>query len=79
MIFNTTNQNQTNFLNNLTKHDFLTTKELAGILKCNERTIIRWRRAREQGEEVGIPFTKIEKKYIYFPQDVVAYLEKGRV
>lgn len=75
MLYNTSIYDHKFIAEKLKERNFLYGKELCSVLNCNERTIIRWRRAREKGENVGIPFSRIEKKYIYFIKDINEYFK----
>ena len=59
---------------------WVSTAELAYILRCTERTIIRWRSARKQGKEsVGIKGYFIAGQYKYFLEDIYKYFVRQAV
>ncbi|MDR1027336.1 MAG: helix-turn-helix domain-containing protein [Rickettsiales bacterium] len=54
--------------------DFITTKELAAMLKIKTNTIERWRTMRE----CPIPWTNIRRRVLYALSDVQAYLNSQK-
>ena len=53
---------------------YLHSKELTYLLGCSERTLIRWRQLRKQGNvNVGIPCTRFAGTYKYFLDDIYQY------
>ncbi len=53
---------------------FLYTKELMLVLGCSERTLIRWRKLRKQGDKtVGIPCYNTVGTYKYYLDDICQY------
>ena len=54
--------------------DYITTNELAALLKVKKNTIERWRTNRE----CPIPWVQVRRRVLYALEDVRAYLENQR-
>lgn len=53
---------------------YLTTAELAFVLKCTERTLFTWRKLQKEGKQnVGVSFCKIKNQYFYTIESIYQY------
>ena len=54
--------------------DYITTSELAALLKIKKNTIERWRTNRE----CPIPWIQVRRRVLYALEDVQAYMESQK-
>lgn len=61
-------------MNKLLENQYLSTRELAELLRLKKNTIDRWRTSRE----CPFPWTKIGGHVLYYRDEVLAYLESQK-